>query len=201
MWQQRLKLYPAQNTIFPYVGRVTGFAKQPTLFLQSFRRSLTSLGTQPLTFRRITILTAFLMNLCASTIPASADEPLPDLTADEIIEHCWAISLELRSKPNTEAIRAGHLDTALCLENAIIDYASDFIDPNSMTRSEIEGKMNQTRYAIGGLYWSLYNEHRACSFPSCGHFFQSFHNNMLSKVYEEVLKRVMAQREDYRGKF
>ncbi|WP_420725986.1 hypothetical protein [Hwanghaeella sp. LZ110] len=141
------------------------------------------------------------LSLLGFTLSARAEERLPDLTADEIIEHCWAISEELRSQPNTQAIRAGQLDTALCLENAIIDYASDFIDPDSLSRDDIANKMEQTRFAIGGLYWSLYNEHRGCSFPSCGTIFYSFHNQMVSESYILILRNIMDQREDYRGKF
>lgn len=131
-------------------------------------------------------------------VPVAAREPLPDLTADELIAGCWAISEDLRSQPSTRDIRLGHLDTAICLENAITDYASDFIYDDSLSRDEIAQKMEQTRFAIGGLYWSLYNGHRGCPFPSCGTIFQSFHNNMLSEVYELILRRVMEQRERFR---
>lgn len=195
------KTLPCSKYYLPVHFQGDKFCKTAYDFLAIRQAMSCTIGTHQLTFRRYAIFLALFLTLNYSMVSADADELLPDLTADEIIEHCWAISEELRSQPNTEAIRAGHLDTALCLETAIVDYASDFIDPDSLSRDDIANKMEQTRFAIGGLYWSLYNEHQGCPFPSCGTIFYSFHNNMVSVIYEEILRRVMAQREDYRGKF
>jgi hypothetical protein len=65
----------------------------------------------------------------------AAEPEKPDLpTAEELIEQCWEISIDLRSSQNTNDIRAGNLDTALCLEKAIIEYSSEFIDPDSLSQ-------------------------------------------------------------------
>lgn len=138
------------------------------------------------------------IGFASAAVASEGSEELP--TAEELIEGCWAISLDLRSNPNTDAIRAGHLDTALCLEEAIIKYASEFIDPDYLNKEEITDQMKQLRTVFGSFYWSLYNENLACEF-SCGRFFHSFHNNATANAYMVILENVMFQLHEYKGRY
>lgn len=95
-------------------------------------------------------------------------------------------------------MRAGNLDSALCLEKAIIDNAADFIEPESLSRDQIAAKMKEIRFALGGFYWSLYNEHKGCPFPSCGTLFYVMHNTLLARAYEDILRNVIDQRKRYK---
>lgn len=144
------------------------------------------------------LMLAFSVLVLSVNARAGGDEPIVIPDADTIIKHCWDISLELRSSPSVDAMRAGNLDTALCLEKAIIDNAADFIEPSSLTRDQIAAKMKEIRFALGGFYWSLYNEHKGCPFPSCGRFFHPAHNAFLAQAYEDILRNVIAQRKDYK---
>ena len=133
---------------------------------------------------------------CVSNAGGGPSPNIPD--ADTIIKKCWDKSEKLRSTGNTNDARAGNLESALCLEKAIVDNAADFIDPSSLTRKQIAEKMKQIRFALGGFYWSLYNEHKGCPFPSCGTIFYSFHNSLLAHAYEEILRNVIDQRKQYK---
>ena len=116
--------------------------------------------------------------------------------AEKIIQDCWAISLEDRSSGSTDRQRAGHLDTALCLEDQVIKHASVFHDTPEFTQSALKERFTQLNKIYGRFYWDIYNDHKGCR-RSCGTIFQSFHNAELAKLYENMLRDVIAQRNRY----
>lgn len=135
---------------------------------------------------------------CVFAFPAVASDTPPELpTAEEVIAECWEISEALRSSQNTNDMRAGNLEMALCLEAAIVQHSSEFIDPDYLNEDKLTEKMEQLRFNIGSFYWSLYNEHKGCN-PSCGTFFHPAHNAMLAQLYEHILKDVLSQRHNYK---
>ena len=79
----------------------------------------------------------------ASNAPTLAAEknsvdPKSIPNAEDLIKHCWDISEEKRSTPKTGLMREGHLDTALCLEQEIINHASYLIYEGFYSREKIK---------------------------------------------------------------
>jgi len=63
-------------------------------------------------------------------------------------------------------MRAGNLDTALCLRKQINFHGSILIDATSLTEGTIETLIKSIHDAYGRLYWILFNENKGCK-PSC----------------------------------
>ncbi len=142
----------------------------------------------------------FLATLTSQS-PAFAAEQAPsrpgDAEAQKIIDHCWAISLELRSQTSTAAQRAGALDTALCMENALVEMRDMlFSRNNEITREQLAGRLEQLRSAYGRFYWDLYNANDACF---CGTQYHSMHNFMYAKLLESMIRDALSisSAEDY----
>lgn len=115
---------------------------------------------------------------------------------EDLIKHCWDISEEKRSTPNTAMMREGHLDTALCLEQEIITHAAALIEETSMTRKQIVSLINNLHDAYGRLYWMMYNENKGCGF-SCGTIHHPRHNTQVALLYEKILWDIIDLRKEY----
>ena len=120
----------------------------------------------------------------------------PSLDAEALIKACWDISLEKRSSGNTELHREGALDTALCLEEVILDQSEALIYPGYLSREDIKAKLKQIRMAYGGLYWGMFMENFACD-PTCGTMYSNAHNIEVAKLWEKVVRDMVAQRKEY----
>lgn len=116
--------------------------------------------------------------------------------AEDLIKHCWDISEEKRSTPNTALMREGNLDTALCLENEIIKHGSALLEPPP-TKEDIQKTMKTLRFTYGRLYWDMFNGNRGCN-PFCGTENHIQHNWELAKLYEKILTDIIALRKKYR---
>lgn len=141
------------------------------------------------------------MLLCAmmasSALPAKADgEAVPDIpNAEDLIKHCWDISLEKRSSGNTPLMREGNLDTALCLEHEIIAHASALLTPPP-NEADIIKTMETLRFTYGRFYWDMFNGNRGCN-PFCGTENHIRHNWELAKLYEKILSDIIELRNKY----
>ncbi len=119
------------------------------------------------------------------------------IDAQKIIDQCWAISLEDRSSGNTQRHRAGHLETALCLEKAIVANASQILRGPEYTAENLKKKFLDLRFLYGRFYWDLNTNNRGCD-PFCGTENNVTHNWELAKLYEGILKDVIEKRNRYR---
>ena len=151
----------------------------------------------------ISRLAAFVLFIAlAMQFPAFAAEktrPRPgDDEAQKIIDHCWAISLELRSQTSTAAQRAGALETALCMENALIDMRDVLFRRNDeITREQLAERLKQLRFAYGRFYWDLYNANDACF---CGTQYDGIHNSIYAHLLETMIRDALSisSAQDYR---
>ena len=85
--------------------------------------------------------------------PAFAkDNSTPIPNAEDLIKHCWDISLEKRSMQNTAMIREGNLDTALCLRQEVMDHTSTLVDDTPMTQNEAQKLIMDLYNAYARLY-------------------------------------------------
>ncbi len=70
------------------------------------------------------------------------------------------------------------------------------MDDTALARP-LEKKLEQLRMSYGGLYWSIYNDVKACG-NWCGSMYFSFHNSELAHLYEKILTDIIAQRKKYK---
>jgi hypothetical protein len=106
--------------------------------------------------------------------------------------------LELRSQPNTAAQRAGALDTALCMENALVDMRDVlFSRHDEITREQLAGRLEQLRSVYSRFYWDLYNANDACF---CGTQYDGIHNTIYAHLLETMIRDALSisSAKDYR---
>ena len=141
------------------------------------------------------IMIAFAGFAWASTASASelagGREEIPE--AQALIDACWDISLEKRSKDNASA-REGFLDTVLCLEEVILDQVEILFEDDVLTREQAKKELRILRFAAGGLYWKIYNENRGCF---CGTMYYAHHLWENAQILESMIKEMIRQREKY----
>lgn len=150
------------------------------------------------------VVSALMLTVALVIVPAfdagsgGGDEPtIPD--AQALIDECWEISLDKRSSVNTDRMRSGHLDTVLCLEGLILDQVDQMFigsDQQYLSRKTAQEKLKQLRFAVGGLYWPIYNEHSDCS-RFCGTIYQTFHLPPISRVLEDMIRAMIDVRKRY----
>lgn len=131
--------------------------------------------------------------LAAATVRDAAAGGDLSLDADGQIAACWAISEDDLASQNTPRQRYGTLQTALCLEKAIAEQGAVLIYDGYLSKQKIAEKLEQIRFAFGGLYWAIYNENHGCM-PSCGTIMHSRHNWELAKLYEKILRDMIDER-------
>ncbi len=138
--------------------------------------------------RRVLLL---LLLPIVATLPsptAANGLPAPDLPDPQaVIDACWAVSKEDRESPVTERWRNGHLKTALCLENKIIDLLDTAdVGKSFLTREQAREELKNLRFSAGRLYWMIYNDNDHCGL-SCGTIWHSQHLTEVSKIYEQMI--------------
>jgi len=150
--------------------------------------------------RFLTIVCAAWIGLASISSVFAAEkiqtDPKTIPNAEDLIKHCWDISEEKRSTPNTALWREGHLDTALCLEKEIINHASHLIYEGFYSRTKIESEIRLIGKTFGNFYSAMYNENHACM-PSCGTIRYTWHITKISKLYEQMLTDVIALRNEH----
>lgn len=116
--------------------------------------------------------------------------------AQVVIDACWAISEEDRNGSNA-SIRQGHLKTALCMEEHIVNISQQYLfkdDPEQVKR--VKDDLERFRSGYGHFYWMLYNEVDPCfnnKQSDCGTVFHSFHNYYYAESLERVVINVYEQ--------
>ncbi len=61
-----------------------------------------------------------------------AEEGKYEAMAQKAIDDCWAISQADRDSGNTQRMRAGNLDTALCMEEHIVHLSEKYFSPDRL---------------------------------------------------------------------
>jgi hypothetical protein len=135
-------------------------------------------------------LVALIAAAISSHSSAFGNEYRPD--AAVLIKHCWSVSEKSRASGVTSDMRRGGNNTAQCLQHEIVKHASMLIDDGAMTSEDIAQLLNQLSKSYGKLYWSMYNENKACK-PSCGTMYRTFHISALTTLYENILKDIISQ--------
>ena len=150
------------------------------------------------------VVSTLLLTVALAMAPAfdagsgGGDEPtIPD--AQALIDKCWDMSLEKRSSGNTSRMRSGHLDTVLCLERVVLDQVEIMfpgVREQNLSREVAQEKLRQLRFAVGGLYWAIYNGHKGCGI-SCGTIYYTFHLPPISRVLEDMIRAMIDVRNRY----
>ena len=127
---------------------------------------------------------------------------LAEQKAQQVVDACWAISLEDRSSINTNRQREGALNTALCMEEHIIMLAETKLfanDPKAIERTK--QNMEKLRFSYGRFYWDLFNGLDACFEgpigTGCGTGFFPSHNFQYAYLLEDILHDVYEQMARY----
>ena len=121
--------------------------------------------------------------------------------AQKAIDACWAISEEDRNTGSTILHRKGHLDTALCMEEHIVEISEKYFfknDPEKVQR--VRDDLEKFRFGYGHFHWMLYNEIDQCfenERPGCGTMYHVFHNNKYARALEPVVHNVYRQLKHY----
>lgn len=120
--------------------------------------------------------------------------------AQKAIDACWAISLEDRSSPVTAKMRAGNLNTALCMEKHIVELSETYLfidDAEKIQR--VKDDLEQFRSGYGHFMWMLYNESDLCPRGWCGTYYHVIHNTAYAKQLETVVFDVYRHIEGYKS--
>jgi hypothetical protein len=121
--------------------------------------------------------------------------------AQKAIESCWEISEKDRAG-STASVREGTLNSALCMEEHIVELSKKYFFPHSPHLVlEVKEDLEKTRAGYGRLYWNLYNSLDHCFEGSlglgCGTLYHTFHNAEYAKLLEGVIFDFYAQIENY----
>ena len=89
--------------------------------------------------------------------------------------------------------------TIRCLQSAIRDQAKALFDEETLDSMNLEEQLTKIREGYGGLYWAIYNQHKACGLPrmACGTFYHVFHVAALSSLLEDIIRDMVKQRNEY----
>lgn len=139
--------------------------------------------------------------IASSDVSASDDayKRAAQQKAQQAINSCWAISEKKRASVNTNKQRSGILDSALCMEDHIIELSEKYIFPESLDLVlETKKDLEKIRAGYGRFYWNLYNTHNACDQPTgCGSAFHTMHNSFYAKLLEGMILNCYEQIEEY----
>ncbi len=145
---------------------------------------------------RTTLIAAAL--LCLVSAPATATgRSRPEIDADALVARCREMSRQDMESGVTARMREGMANTVECLADEIVRHAGAFFDPRSMTEAEVRQALEDIGASYGKLYWVMYNAHRGCE-PGCGTMYHVVHMGALAGLYEEILRDLVRQRNEYR---
>jgi hypothetical protein len=155
-------------------------------------------GSIPDAVRWITLLCALCVAcLLVSAFPAwgqgnhgdrAQKQAWAEARAQEVIDACWALSLEDRSSGVTARMRRGALESSQCMRKHILFLSENVLFSKSPdTQRRVKESLEQVHSGIGGFYWEIYNNHDACDLH-CGTMYMIFHNNEVAKTMERILK-------------
>ena len=149
------------------------------------------------------LLAAALAALVSHSVWASGKSG-PRLNAEAMIKACFDKTIG-KSAGTTAANREANLQNVLCLEDRIVDQFKVFNphlrfpsapDDDRSTVDKVREKLKELRFSVGPLYDWIYNENPGCD-PGCGTMYDSIHLFAVSRVLEQMLKDIVAQRLDH----
>lgn len=125
---------------------------------------------------------------------AGAAPAWTEIDAEALVAQCWAISQEDRDSGVTSRMRQGTANTIDCFAEEIVRHATAFF----RTRSEeqIRQLVEDIGMPYAEFYWVMYNENVGCE-PSCGTVYHVFHVGALSALFEDMLRKLISQRNFY----
>lgn len=116
------------------------------------------------------------------------------IDAQELIDHCWEISFELRSG-GTRSTRHGFVETLTCLRKAIVEQTIPMFEPDSWSPAYAEWLLIKMADPYAEFFDRLYNTHKHCF---CGTMYYNIDLWAIAHLYETVLRDVVDERNRYR---
>jgi hypothetical protein len=135
--------------------------------------------------------------LSASAAAQSEKPAWQKIDADALVSGCWALSKEDRDSGVTQRMREGTARTLACLEAAIIRQGGEFFDPQVMGEAETRQVLDEISAPYGKLYWAMAAGHKGCIAGGCGTVQQVVPVLALARLFESVLRDLVAQRNRY----
>jgi hypothetical protein len=120
----------------------------------------------------------------------TAFEPID---AQELIDHCWEISYELRLG-STRSTRHGFIETLTCLRKTIVEQTIPMFEPDSWSPAYAEWLLIKMAEPYAEFFDRLYNDHKHCF---CGTQYHNIDLWAVSNLYETVLRDVIDERNKY----
>ncbi len=143
------------------------------------------------------ILLLVLIVVIAGPAQAQRKGPLKfKINPEVVIGQCWDISEERRASAAVEDRLVGYSLTARCLEEAVVANASMIMRGNEYTVGALQEKMRSLGNLYGGLYTDFTTRNRRCS-PSCEDWTQIMPLRALARLYEDMLRDIVAKRNRY----
>lgn len=197
--QVRLKGHPEARATFKRLTDAKMWAQSTEAAMRERRYFKTSVAQKHI--RALPFLFMFLTfpAICAAQKPErqSPERPADIEVAQNIIDACWSISEDNRASGNTPRMRTGALDSARCMEDAILSLVSRYLNKNDPDALEqYREDMDKLRAGYGHMMWNLYNYHDGCN-GGCGTMYYTFHNLAYAHLLEDILKKAVKQIQDY----
>jgi hypothetical protein len=109
------------------------------------------------------------------------------IDAQELVNHCWDISFELRSG-STLSTRFGFIETLTCLRRTIVEQSTAIVKPGSWSPAYAEWLLIEMAGPYAEFFDKLYNAHKHCF---CGTMNYNVDLWAVSQLYETVLRDVI----------
>ena len=138
-------------------------------------------------FKLYTMLFFMLFSGAALAEGFEENAKLAEDRAQKVIEACWEKTIELRSSPVTNDMRAGSWETALCLQDhlkKIVDKV--FFVKNTAGAEKAKTQIEDYVFSLGSLYWHLDNENDFCG-SGCGTVYHVIPNSRTAKALEYLV--------------
>ena len=145
----------------------------------------------------ISIMGSVLIALSNLNPVTAGGDPWEPIDAQAIIDQCWKLSEKQRDSGVTARMRSGGIESAKCLRQQIVEHAATLFANTEYSEGEIDKHMELISEGAQTFYWNLYNEHKGCK-GRCGTMYQLFHIGKIAHIYENILKDVISQRNEYK---
>lgn len=141
----------------------------------------------------LTLCLGLLIALTDFPARAGGTEPFEPINAKIFIEQCWALSKDDRDSGVTGRMRDGTMKTVRCMQGFIVDQAAEMFEPDTLSRQDVQGKLDNIRKNYGSLYWSIYNEHKRCG-VECGTDRDVYHLAAYTALLEDIIRDMVRER-------
>lgn len=138
------------------------------------------------------LLGSWLLLFCPAHAQNVTDQasPFEPIDAQVLIDHCWEISLELRSG-STRDTRFGFIESLTCLRKTIVEQVVPMMEPGDLTPAYAEWMLIEMAGPYGEIFDELYNAHKHCY---CGTINHNIDVWAVTQLYEMILRDVVDQR-------